>query len=40
MTPWPKRYKSHNYELEEIPRSTIEERLRFVLSKVGIDPDT
>jgi predicted ATPase len=33
-------YKSHNYELVEIPRSTIEERLRFVLSKVGIDPDT
>jgi len=32
-------YKSHNYELVEIPRTSIEERVRFVLRKVGIDPD-
>jgi len=32
-------YKSHNYELLEIPRSTIEDRLGFVLSEVGINPD-
>ena len=32
-------YKSNNYELVEIPRSSIRERVRFVLRKVGIDPD-
>jgi predicted ATPase len=32
-------YKAHNYELVEIPRSSIQERVRFVLRKVGIDPD-
>ena len=32
-------YKIHNYDLVEIPRSPIDERVRFVLGKVGIDPD-
>ena len=32
-------YTAHNYELVEIPRSSIQERVRFVLRKVGIDPD-
>ena len=32
-------YKSHNYELVEIPRTRIQDRVRFVLRKVGTDPD-
>jgi len=32
-------YKSHNYELVEFPRTPIQDRVRFVLRKVGIDPD-
>ena len=32
-------YKSHNYELVEIPRISIQDRVRFVLRKVGIDPE-
>lgn len=32
-------YQSHNYELVEIPRSSIPERVRFVLRKVGIGHD-
>jgi predicted ATPase len=32
-------YKSHNYQLVEIPRTSIHERVRFVLRKIGIDPD-
>jgi predicted ATPase len=33
-------YKCHNYELVEMPRASTQDRLRFVLSQVGIDPDT
>ncbi len=33
-------YTSHNYELVEVPRTSVEERLRFLLHKVGIDPDS
>ena len=32
-------YMSHNYELVEIPRTPIQDRVRFVLRKVGTDPD-
>jgi predicted ATPase len=32
-------YTSHDYELVEIPRTSIQDRVRFVLRKVGIDPD-
>jgi predicted ATPase len=31
-------YTSHNYELVEIPRTSIQDRVRFVLRKIGIDP--
>lgn len=33
-------YKAHNYELVEIPRTSIQDRVRFVLRKICIDPDT
>ena len=33
-------YESCNYELVEIPRASIDERVRFVLAKVGIDTDS
>jgi len=32
-------YKSHNCELVEIPRTSVQDRVRFVLRNVGIDPD-
>ncbi len=33
-----KTYQSYNYELVEIPRTSVEQRLHFVLQKIGIDP--